>query len=645
MDFEEVKKRLTIAVILCVISYGGWYLVMQSLDKTVQRQQEAMREDESGVHAIAADGREIKLSERILAADALGNKDAVAALQAMRDIVAKPHDPDEKAMALQRIPGMLIFAHRAAGAAKDWPHQAAFWAEITASTQSNPSGNRLIEDDRTSWLARALKEGDDAAADLLAAAMRDDTADDSVNSRHALSDWRERQFARWRAARVAKNPAAAAIALEAMSSWEPLESNLPRNIVTVADRAELIALAKASLNVRSYGAAALLARAAQETSGDERQVLPLLDDALMGLASDPALVAHGVNPRVLDLLQRVCGKRRPEALARSAVLLEAWADSLLPTRPEVCDDYYDRALESLKQISRLEGRPLPAGVEKRLTEKTAEAKFLRTLKKLPGDTENAFAELRPLLRDGKDLIRRERALTALRDAWRQSRDTDAFDRLVNLTAYWIAEVGTPAFSDRFRNEFKLGLMVLADKSKKEALNKQVFALTLLADAFPEDPQAREARREATTQGAKLARETTNRGAAPPAIGISTLPGRTIALIENGTDAHIMMIYAGPENFFVRINPYRRGTVVLKDGQYLVGVATVKDDITPYALETTFSSKVVRQKFVVVLSGQHGNNQQNFGYSSYGDWTLLRAPDGEKYQADPQNGLILAAAKR
>lgn len=640
MDFEEAKRRLKLVVVLCVVGYGGWYLVMQSLDKTVQRQQE-----ETGEYGSA--DRENKISERITSADALGHKDPIAGLQAIRDILAAPRDDAEKALALHRMPGILIFAHRAAGQAKDWPRQASLWAEIYASTESDRSRFQTIEYDRSSWLARALTEGDDAAADHLAAGMRNSTANDEVRARGVLSDWRDRQFAKWRAARVAKNPAAAAVALEAMASWEPLESRLPGSIITVANKAELLTLAKSSLNARSYGAAALMALSALNSGGDEREARLLLDDALMGLASDQALprFTHSGWPSALEILGRVSGKRRPEALARSAGILEDWADSLMATKPQSCDDYYRRALDSLKEIARIESRPLSADVEKRLTEKIAESKFISTLNKLPSDTENAFAELRPLLREGKDLARRERAVAALRDAWRQARDTDTFDRLVNLTAYWIAEVGTPAFSDPFRNELKLGLTVLAEKSKKEALNKQVFALTLLADAFPDDPQARESRREAATQGAKLARETTNRGAASPAIGISALPGRTIALIENGTEAHIMMIYAGPENFFVRINPYRRGTVVLKDGQYLVGVATVKDDITPYAFETALTSKVVRQRFVVVISGQHGNTQQNFGYSSYGDWTLLRAPEGEKHEVNPQNGMILTATPR
>ncbi len=61
-------------------------------------------------------------------------------------------------------------------------------------------------------------------------------------------------------------------------------------------------------------------------------------------------------------------------------------------------------------------------------------------------------------------------------------------------------------------------------------------------------------------------------------------------------------------------------------------------LAPMGLTPAAPSKVVRQRYVVVTSGQ-----QNFGYSAYGDWTMLRAPEGEKYEANPQNGLILAAA--
>lgn len=282
MDFEEAKRRLKFAVILCVLGYGGWWLVLQSLDKNVQRQQEEMGEEGSA-------DRENKISERITATDALGHKDPIAGLQAMRDILAAPRDAEEKAMAQHRIPWMLIFAHRAAGQAKDWPRQASLWAEINASTETDRTRSRMIEEDLASWLTRALTEGDDASADLLAASMRTSTANDAIRARSALTDWRDRQFAKWRAARVAKNPAAAAAALEAMASWEPLESRLPGSIITVANKAELLTLAKDSLNARSYGAAALMALSALNSGGDEREARLLLDDALMGLASDQAL--------------------------------------------------------------------------------------------------------------------------------------------------------------------------------------------------------------------------------------------------------------------------------------------------------------------------------------------------------------------
>ncbi|MBI2386241.1 MAG: hypothetical protein HYV14_09540 [Elusimicrobia bacterium] len=594
MDFDEAKKRLKIALVLCVLGCGGWWAFAR------------------------------------LTAPAAGGP-----AEAAREAAPPPAPVDPVAA--------LVAVHRAAGAAKDWPRQASLWTEIVSRSADAPSRRRLIQDDRASWLLRALKENDDASADLLAAAMIVDTANDEINPRHALKEWRARQFEKWRAARAAKNDAAASAALAAMSAWEPLDSDLPRDLVAAAEPAELLTLAQAALKDHAPASAAVLLRAVLMARGDRTRALAqsLFDDAVMGLAADPALARPRPDgpPPSVDLYLRVSGPRRTEALSLAAAIIEARADELLDAEPGLCGPLYDEAQRRLTEAASRERRPPDEAAVARLSRKSLDARLSATLKLLDTSPEAAFAELRPLLRDGKDEDRRQRALEAMVEVWRKARDAKSFDRLVDLSAFLIAEVGTPPLEDPFYAEFKTGLAAMAADAEKESLNKRVFALSLLADAFPDDPEARAARREAAARGAELARAAAGRGAPPEAVGTSGLAGRSVALVENGTAHHILMLYEGPETFFVRVNPYRRGSVVLKDGKYLVGVATIKDEIAPYAVEAAFGEVLVRQKFVVGTRGPSGPEQSRFGLASYGNWTILRAPDGEKFTANPMNGTV------
>lgn len=593
MDFDEAKKRLKIALVVCVLGYGGWWGFMRLMDSKTR----------PGGHS-------------------------------PRDAAPPPAPADPVAA--------LVGAHRAAGDAKDWPRQSALWAEI-AGGAGDATRRRLISDDRARWLLRALKENDDASAALLAAAMIADTANDEINPRHALKEWRARWFEKWRAARAAKNDAAAAAALAAMSAWEPLDSDLPRDIIASAEPAELLASAQAAMKDHAPASAALLLRAVLMARGDRirAEAQARLDDAIMGLAADPAMArprADGPPPSV-ELYTRVDGPRRTEALSLAAVLIEARADELLADKPERCGPLYDEALRRLSEAASRERRPPEEAAVARLTGKSLDARLAATLKRLDTDLEGAIAELRPLMRDDKDEVRSQRALEAMVESWRKARDTKSFDRLLDLSAFLISEVGTPPFDDPFYAEFKKGLASMAEDSKKEGLNKQVFALSLLADAFPGDPEGRDARLEAAARGAELARSIVARGEPPEPVGLSGLKERSVALVENGTARHVLMIFEGPETFLVRLNPYRRGSVVLKDGKYLVGTAADKDEIAPYAAEAVFGEVLVRRKFVAASRGPSGPEQSQFGFASYGNWTILRAPDGEKFTANPMNGTV------
>lgn len=502
---------------------------------------------------------------------------------------------------------------------------------------------RALRDERASRLLGALKSGDDAAADRLAAEMIADTAGDEINPRHALKAWRARQLEKWRAARAANDAASSSAALAAMSAWEPLDSDLPRDLVASVEPDELLALADASLKSGAFAPAALLLRAALMARGDRRQAQAqaMLDDAIMGLAAGPTGAGSGADglPASVGLYLRVAGERRTEALNLAGAILEKRADELLAGEPRLSGPLYDEAERRLSEAASIARNPLPDDVAARLRRKAADARLAAVLKKLDAAPESAFADLRPLMRDGKDEARSQRALETVVDSWRKARDEKAFDRLVDLSAFLIAEEGSPPDEDPFRAEFKAGLIALAEDAKKEALAKRVFALTLLADAYPGEPEGRAARLEAAARGAELARALKTRGEPPPPVGPSGLPGRSVVLVENPGPHHVLMLFEGPETFCARVNPYSRGSIVLKDGKYLFAVSAIKDEVAPYSADAAFASVIARQTIVAAATGPAGPARGPFGTVSAGSWSLLRAPDGEKFAADQLNGTV------
>ncbi len=637
MDFEEAGRRLKLVAALCVAGYGGWWLLLARSESSARAEIEAERSAAAVRTALLPDGREIPVPERIAAADDVVFSDPGAAVERLRAVLAAPKNPDEKVLAETRLPGALLGAHRAAGEARDWGRHEALRAELL-SLGRDPTRLRILSDQRSAWLARALDAGDAASAARLAAAIISD-GDEELDARQALRRWREGRLGAWRTARAAGDRAGEDAALAELASWEPLVSEVPRDLAAGIPAAEALSRGKADAAAGAHGRAILLLRAADEGRG-RQAAQPPLDDAILGLARAPesARPRGEKPPLATEMLERVSGARRAEALALAAAVLEAWADARLPADPAACVGLYGRAKERLAEAARLSGKPVPAGDLARLADKESEARFGATLSQLESNPERAYAELRPLLREGAVTPRRERAVSALRASWRKARDAKAFNRFVDVSAYLAAELGAPPFSDPFRAEFKAGLIALADSAKAEALNKRIFALSLLADSFREDPEAREARREAAARGAEFVRATSNRGSAPRTLGASGLSGRSVALIENGTPHHILMLYEGPETFFVRVNPYRRGAAVLKDGKYLAGVATISDAVMPYAFDAQLASVRVRQTFVIVQSGPRGERVDS-GAPPYGDWTLLRAPDGEKPAVDPETGAV------
>jgi len=220
-----------------------------------------------------------------------------------------------------------------------------------------------------------------------------------------------------------------------------------------------------------------------------------------------------------------------------------------------------------------------------------------------------------------------------------------FSLLSDVLGFYVAEVGIRNAADPFTVELKQVLQAAADSCRKTSPRTEVFFLSLLADAMPPgDKDRQRAHKRAMDVGLKLMDQLSGAGLEEPDTVLpSMLPGCSVFGVENRTSYHLMVFAKGPEQFFVRLNPYRRGCAVLKDGTYDVAVIVADEEVRPYRGQQKLVGEYQLSSYVVQTS--YGNQGANaFDYSSAtGDFALLRTPPGmDAVEVHPATGLVLPA---
>jgi hypothetical protein len=235
----------------------------------------------------------------------------------------------------------------------------------------------------------------------------------------------------------------------------------------------------------------------------------------------------------------------------------------------------------------------------------------------------------------------------LRASIKEARAASDFDRLVDLAAFYQTELGVPPRTDAFYAELRDALESAAKDVAKTSANRRVFILTLLAEGFPGEPAGQAAQKEAVAAGMAAAgavpQESASTGAQAPGekLGPSGLDGLSVVSIENRTPYHILAFYDGPERFFVRLNPRRRGSAALLDGAYAVGVMASDDSVVPYRNQIAYAGERIKNNYVIETTGG-GKWQSRVPYEqSSGDWKLLRAPPRGALVVDRHTGEVRA----
>ncbi|HEY3321906.1 MAG TPA: hypothetical protein VGP72_15670 [Planctomycetota bacterium] len=253
----------------------------------------------------------------------------------------------------------------------------------------------------------------------------------------------------------------------------------------------------------------------------------------------------------------------------------------------------------------------------------------------------AYRALREVLRRAPKSSAAAEVRDALFKAIRKAREAKRFSTLYEHASVFIGELGRGIPED-IREELAGCLQAAADYYKDSAPMSRVFMLSLLADVLAGDPRGQVAADEAQKLGFEaVAKMPMEEPRIPDLMIPSTLGGYSIIGVDNATDYHLIAFYDGPEKFFARVNPYRRGSVVVKDGEYTTAVIVTAEKVRPYRAKMKYEKVYAQHRYVIATEGER-NERQNFHRGDFlGDYSLLRTPpDAGAFVIEPKTGIVV-----
>lgn len=218
---------------------------------------------------------------------------------------------------------------------------------------------------------------------------------------------------------------------------------------------------------------------------------------------------------------------------------------------------------------------------------------------------------------------------------------EEFTWLCDLLGFHVAEVGPLPADDPFRAFLRDSLTRAADLARNIPTTR-VFLLSLLADALPDDPAGEAAAKEALAKGREIVKGMAAKASDVPAREAPSLvAGHSVVGIENQTPYHLLVFEFGPEEFYVRLNPWSRGCAVLKNGSYDNAVIVTREGVTPYRGTRAYQDVTRMEGYYIERAGGSTPGEEEERRDVTGDFRLLRAPGGVSgYLIDPDSGLVI-----
>jgi len=256
-----------------------------------------------------------------------------------------------------------------------------------------------------------------------------------------------------------------------------------------------------------------------------------------------------------------------------------------------------------------------------------------------GQWPEGFAYFRHVLRQdpgSTEAAEITRLLSAQVDRARTARD---FGRLHNLASFLIGEIHGQPFPADIARQLADCLTAAADHYRENSPMKRVFMLSLLADVLGDTPAGAAAHAEAMALGFAAVKSLALRSPEKPALTLPSLvPGCSVDAMENATPYHLMAFYEGPERFFVRLTPYTKGSLAIRDGEYELAVVVTGDEVVPYRAQYRYQAEVFAHSYYISEGG--GANPPGAPGLTSGSFSLLRVPPGhDDLMVEPQSGVV------
>ncbi|MCK6472804.1 MAG: hypothetical protein L6R28_13760 [Planctomycetes bacterium] len=244
----------------------------------------------------------------------------------------------------------------------------------------------------------------------------------------------------------------------------------------------------------------------------------------------------------------------------------------------------------------------------------------------PGRLGGVLPRFHEILHEAPESAAARRVRAWLQQAIRNAKGQKDFNALYELASVYMGTLGKDGAAPESREELADCLQTAADHYRDESPMKRAFMLSLLADLLRNDPRGKAAGDLAFDVGFKAVLQMPmQKPRVPDVLLPSPLPGHSIVAIENATGYHLLLFYDGPEKFFVRFNPYRKGLVGLKDGPYTLAVVVTDDSVRPYKGSFTYETKWVETRYQIVKDGQRDGGSA--WTPSSGEWETVRMPPG------------------
>jgi hypothetical protein len=254
--------------------------------------------------------------------------------------------------------------------------------------------------------------------------------------------------------------------------------------------------------------------------------------------------------------------------------------------------------------------------------------------------------LRQVLRYGLEPAAKSKTLEKFQELVRETNMRNDTSGLNDLLPFYVSEFGALRAGDPFRDEIRRYLDTAIKNARAPIM--RVFLLSLKADALPGDPGAAAAAKETMAAGLKLMDELKSQPLQQPAKSVPSLvSGHSVLLVGNRTPCHLMIFLKGPDKFYARLNPYRRGCIVLRNGSYITAVAVTRARVVPFKGQQEYKSQMLTTSYVIKRLGRDGQPEplDESKEPASGDYTLLRCPAGTPCRVDPRTGMVLPGKKR